>query len=154
MNSVNSLTNNLSDNLKKLKNMKTYEMIFIGLLLLYLASNVSTPYDLAPYINNVYMYFSLLAIVILLFLNSNPVIGLFFGIVAMVFLGRSKQVDHQVMAPSVANKSLKMENLNTNLKVRSLEEEVVGQIERHPDNIANPGSYNPVTCETHNASNI
>ena len=47
-----------------------------------------------------------------------------------------------------------MENLNSNLRVRSLEEEVVGQIERHPDNIANPGTYNPVTCETHNASSV
>ena len=154
MNSVNSLTNNLSNNLKKLKKLETYEMIFIGLLILYLVSNVSTPYDLAPYVNNVYMYFSLLAIFILLFLNSNPLIALLFGIVAMVFLGRSKKVDHKVMSPSVANKSLKMENLNSNLKVRSLEEEVVGQIERHPDNIANPGTYNPVTCETHNASNV
>ena len=154
MNSVNSLTNNLSNNFTKLKNMKSYEIILTVLLVLYLVSNISTPYNLAPYVNNVYMYFSLLAIIILLFLNSNPLIALFFGIVAIVFLSRSKKVDHKVMAPSVANKSLKMENLNSNLRVRSLEEEVVGQIERHPDNIANPGSYNPVSCETHNASNI
>ena len=38
MNSVNSLTNNLSNNLKKLKKLETYEMIFIGLLILYLVS--------------------------------------------------------------------------------------------------------------------
>ena len=149
-----NLVNTLNSNFKKLKNMKTSEIIFVSLLVLYLLSNVSTPYELAPYVNNVYMNLSLLAIVILLFLHSNPLIALFFGIVSLIFLQRSKKVDHKVMAPSVVNKSKKMNNLNQHLKSTSLEEEIVGQIEKHPDNIANPESYHPVMCESHNASSI
>ena len=165
MNSVN----NISTNFKNLKNITISEIILVVLILLYLISNVSTPYELAPYINNVYTYFSLVAIVILLFINSNPIIALFFGIAALVFITRSNKVDHGVMAPSSANRSLNMMNLNndaTNLnndamnlnnntmKQTSLEEEVIGEIQKQPDNIVNSNTYHPVSCETHNASNI
>lgn len=117
----------------------------VVVILLYLISNVSTPYELAPYINNVYTYFSLIAIVILLFLKSNPIIALFFGIAALIFVTRSNKVDHGVMAPSTLNKSVNMMNLNTNtntsmntntninniMKQTSLEEELVGIIQNN-----------------------
>jgi hypothetical protein len=165
MNSVNSI----STNFKNLKNISTPEIFLVALILLYLISNVSTPYDLAPYINNVYTYFSLIAIVILLFINSNPIIALFFGIAALVFITRSNKVDHGVMAPSTINKSLNMMNLNNNtinlnnntmnlnnntMIQTSLEEEVIGEIQKQPDNIVNSNTYHPVSCETHNASSI
>jgi len=164
MNSVNSV----STNFKNLKNITIGEIILVVLILLYLISNVSTPYELAPYINNVYTYFSLIAIVILLFLNSNPIIAIFFGIAALVFVTRSNEVDHGVMAPSTHNKSLAMINLNTDTNTNtntnvdnntimnqtSLEEELIGSIQKQPDNIINTNSYHPVSCETHNASTI
>ena len=149
-----NLVNNLNNNFKKLKDMKSYEIIFVALMVLYLLSNVSTPYSLAPYVNNIYMNMSLIAIVVLLFLYTNPLIAIFFGVVALVFLQRSKKVDHEVMAPSVANKSQKMQNLNQHLKSTSLEEEIVGQIQKQPDNIINPETYNAVMCDSHNASNF
>jgi hypothetical protein len=135
----------------------------VVVILLYLISNVSTPYELAPYINNIYTYFSLIAIVILLFLKSNPIIALFFGIAAIIFITRSNKVDHGVMAPSSVNKSLNMMKLNNNtninsnnsiMKQTSLEEELIGTIQKQPDNIINTNSYHPVSCETHNASDI
>ena len=166
MNSVN----NISNNFKNLKNITTNEIFLVVIILLYLISNVSTPYELAPYINNVYTYFSLIAIVVLLFLKSNPIIALFFGIAAFIFVTRSNKVDHGVMAPSTHNKSLNMINLNTNtnantnvntntninniMKQTSLEEELIGTIQKQPDNIINTNSYHPVSCETHNASDI
>jgi hypothetical protein len=162
---MNSL-NTISTNFKNLKNITTNEIILVVLILLYLISNVSTPYELAPYINNVYTYFSLIAIVILLFLKSNPIIALFFGIAALIFVIRSNKVDHGVMAPSTHNKSLAMINLNsitnnnTNNDIgniitqTTLEEEVIGLIQKQPDNIINTNSYHPVSCETHNASDI
>jgi hypothetical protein len=113
-----------------------------------------------------YTYFSLIAIVILLFLKSNPIIALFFGIAALIFVIRSNKVDHGVMAPSTHNKSLAMINLNsitnnnTNNDIgniitqTTLEEEVIGLIQKQPDNIINTNSYHPVSCETHNASDI
>jgi hypothetical protein len=162
---MNSL--NISTNFKNLKNITTNEIILIVLILLYLISNVSTPYELAPYINNIYTYFSLIAIVILLFLKTNPLIALFFGIAALIFVIRSNKVDHGVMAPSTHNRSLAMINLNsntnnsTNSKISNniitqttLEEELIGLIQKQPDNIINTNSYHPVSCETHNASDI
>jgi hypothetical protein len=151
MNSVNSI----STNFKNLKNITTYEIILVLFVLLYLISNVSTPYELAPYINNIYTYFSLIAIVILLFLKSNPLIAVFFGIAALIFVIRSSKVDHGVMAPSTRNKSLAMINLNNNsVNQTSLEEELISSIQKQPDNIINTNTYHPVSCETHNASII
>jgi len=164
MNSVNSI----STNFKNLKNITTNEIFLVVVILLYLISNVSTPYELAPYINNVYTYFSLIAIVILLFLKSNPIIALFFGIAALIFVTRSNKVDHGVMAPSTLNKSVNMMNLNTNtntsmntntninniMKQTSLEEELIGTIQKQPDNIISTNTYHPVSCETHSASDI
>jgi len=155
---------NISTNFKNLKNITTNEIILVVLILLYLISNVSTPYELAPYINNIYTYFSLITIVILLFLKTNPLIALFFGIAALIFVIRSNKVSHGVMAPSTHNKSLAMINLNSNtnnsninnniITQTTLEEELIGLIQKQPDNIINTNSYHPVSCETHNASDI
>jgi hypothetical protein len=150
MNLVNSFKNKVLE----LKNITNYELVFVVLLLLYLISNVSTPYDFAPHINNAYTYISLFAIVILLLLNSNPLIALLFAFIALIFLQRSKKVDHGVMAPSNANKTAAMENLNTHLSIKTLEEEMVGQIDRQPDNIISQNSYHPVMCDSHDASYV
>ena len=150
MNLVNSFKNKVLE----LKNITNYELVFVVLLLLYLISNVSTPYDFAPHINNAYTYISLFAIVILLLLNSNPLIALLFAFIALIFLQRSKKVDHRVMAPSNANKTAAMENLNTHLSIKTLEEEMVGQIDRQPDNIISQNSYHPVMCDSHDASYV
>ena len=152
MNSLNTITNNF----RKLKNMTAYEIIFVVFIVLYLISNVSTPYNMAPHINNIYTYFSLIAIVILLFLNTNPLIALFFGIAAIIFVMRSRNVDHRAMAPSTFNKSQNMINLNNNanMKQTSLEEELIGSIQKQPDNIISTNSYHPVSCETHSASDV
>jgi uncharacterized protein (UPF0333 family) len=92
--------------------------------------------------------------VVLLFLNTNPLIALFFVIAAIVFITRSSKVDHKVMTSSSYNKSQNMIKLNNNTAETSLEEELIGDIQKHPDNIINTNSYHPVSCETHNASDI
>ena len=134
-----------------LKNMKMIEILFVALLVLYLVSGVSTPYNLSPYINNIYTYACLIAITALLFLHSSPYIAVFFAVVAAVFINRARQISYTVMAPSQASKDAKMTDLNTFLHTRSLEEEVVGQIVREPDNMPNPSSYHPIMCDTKNA---
>lgn len=149
-----NLVKNLSTSFKKLRNLKTMEIVFVCLLVLYLISNVSTPYELAPYVNNVYMYLSMIALVVLLFLYSNPLIALFFGIVAIVFLNRSKKVDHHVMKPSTANRDNNIEKLNSKIREKTLEEELVGDIVKRPMNIAGPSDYHPVLCESHGASKL
>lgn len=151
---INNLVNNLKNKVLELKNINSYELVFVVLLLLYLISDVLTPYDLAPHINNAHMYISLFAIFILLLLNTNPLIALFFAIVALIFIQRSKNVDHVLMAPSTANKTSNMQNLNSHLSEKTLEEEMIGQIDRQPDNIISPSSYNPVMCDSHDASYV
>lgn len=149
-----NLVNNFKTKVLELKNIKPFEIAFVAILILYLVSNVSTPYDLAPHINNVYMYVSLFAVVILISLNTNPLIALLFAFVALIFLQRSKKVDHVVMAPSNANKTAAMEDLNSHLSIKTLEEEMVGQIDRQPDNIINQSTYHPIMCDTHDASQV
>jgi hypothetical protein len=149
-----NLVNSLKIKVQELKNIENYELVFVVLLILYLISGVSTPYDLAPHINNAYMYISILAIFILFLLNTNPLIALLFAFVAIVFLQRSKRVDHRIMAPSNTNKTATMQNLNSHLEIKTLEEEMVGQIDRQPDNIINQNSYHPVMCDSHDASYI
>ena len=154
MDFINKSTNTLRTSTMKLSNIKPYEIIIVILLLLYLISNVSTPYNYAPHINNIYMYLSLVIIFIILLLNSNPLIALLFGIVALVFLSRSQKVDHGVMAQSETTRASKMENLNSHLNTKTLEEEMVTLIDQRPENITSIDNYNPVECDTHSASNI
>jgi len=149
-----NLVNYFKNEVLELKKITPYELVFIIVLILYLISNISTPYDLAPQVNNAYMYISLFAITILLLLNSNPLIAILFAFVAIIFLQRSKKTDHSVMAPSTRNKTAAMTNMNTDLTIKSLEEEMVGQIDRQPDNISSLSTYNPVMCNYHNASDV
>ena len=48
-----------SKTVKSFINFKPYEFILFVLLVLYLVSGVSTPYELSPYVNNIFMYLSL-----------------------------------------------------------------------------------------------
>tara|TARA_B100000035_G_C20763500_1_gene449355 strand:+ start:195 stop:638 length:444 start_codon:yes stop_codon:yes gene_type:complete len=143
--------NNFEKNFSKLK---TFEIVLAVLLVLYLVSGVSTPYDLAPYVNNIYIYLSLIAIVFLLFLHSNPILALFFAVTSIIFIIRSNRVSANIMTPSVENKNKKMVNLNNNLNKKTLEEEIIGQIVKNPMNINGPSSYHPKLCETYNAKQI
>jgi len=146
--------NNTLNNVKKLSDMKTFELLFVIVLVLYLISGVSTPYNLAPHVNNVFAHGSLVAITVVLFLYSYPLLAVFFGIVSLVFVNRSRQVSHSVMAPSQNNKNATMKNLNKHLENTSLEEEMVGQVVKNPDNSPSPSSYHPVMCKAHNASEV
>ena len=98
-----------------IKNMKTYEILLVILMVLYLVTGVSTPYALAPYVNNMFMNASLIALVIVLYLYGNPLLALFVAIVSFVFINRSKKVDPIVMKPSEDNKDTAMDKLNTHL---------------------------------------
>lgn len=137
-----------------IKNMKTYEILLVILMVLYLVTGVSTPYALAPYVNNMFMNASLIALVIVLYLYGNPLLALFVAIVSFVFINRSKKVDPIIMKPSEDNKDTAMDKLNTHLKEKTLEEELVGQIVRNPVNIPGPSSYQPVLCQSHNATKV
>ena len=143
--------NNFEKNFSKLQ---TFEIVLAVLLVLYIVSGVSTPYDLAPHINNIYTYLSLVAIVFLLFLHSNPILAIFFAVTSIIFIMRSNKVSHSVMSPNVENKNKKMANLNNHLNKKTLEEEIIGEIVKTPMNINGPASYHPKLCEIYNATQI
>ena len=142
--------------LNSFKNLKSYEFVLFILLVLYIVSGVSTPYELSPYVNNTFMYLSLFALAFLLYLYGNPLLALLLLITSVVFINRSSKVSHTIMQPSQQNKNIKMKQLNYNINKKTLEEEIVGQIERNPDNI--PGSSNfspePVLCDAGAASKV
>lgn len=141
-----------SKTIKSFKNFKTYELILLVLLVLYLVSNVSTPYELSPYVNNIYMYLSLFALSIILYLHGSTLLAIFFLFVSFIFIYRSNKVSHKIMKPSQEKKNTIMRQLNHTLSEKTLEETIVGQIEKHPNNIPGPSSYHPVLCDSHNAT--
>ena len=89
--------------LNSFKNLKSYEFVLFILLVLYIVSGVSTPYDLSPYVNNTFMYLSLFALAFLLYLYGNPLLALLLLITSVVFINRSSKVSHTIMQPSQLN---------------------------------------------------
>lgn len=146
--------NILNKTFKNLNNIKSYEIIFIVLVILYLISNISIPYNLSPMVNNVYTYFSSIVILILLLINNKYLLSIVFFIFITVLFIRSKKIDYNLIKPSQENKNKKMVNLNSNLDKKSLEEEVINSIIKKPDNIPNPETYHPVLCSSHNADEL
>jgi hypothetical protein len=144
----------INKTISSLNNLKPHEFILIVLLMAYLVSGVSTPYELSSYVNNTFMHLSLFAFAIILYLYGSPLIALLFLITACVFIYRCSKVSHAVMKPSQEKNNRKMAQLNTHLTKTTLEEEMVGQVVRNPDNIPGPTSYHPVLCESHNASKV
>ena len=145
----------LNKTTKSFNKMKAFEVLLFVLLLLYLISGISTPYELAPYVNNIFTQLSLFAIVAIIFLCGNIMLALLFSIVVVVFIKRSSKVDHKVIAPSQKNTDNKLKTFNNNLVIeKTLEEEMVGQVVKKPDNIPSPSTYHPVLCESHNATNL
>tara|TARA_B110000977_G_C11084412_1_gene494104 strand:+ start:1777 stop:2220 length:444 start_codon:yes stop_codon:yes gene_type:complete len=143
-----------SKTVKSFINLKPYEFILFVLLLLYLISGVSIPYHLSPYVNNMFMYLSLFAFSIVLYLYGNPLLAAFFLLVSFIFINRSYKVSNNVMKPSQEKKNNTMKQLNAPLNKKTLEEQMVGQIERPPNNIPGPSSYRPTLCDSHNAKKV
>ena len=88
--------NKSMNQMKNISNMKTIEILFIVLLVLYVISGVNVPYNLTPYVNNVFMYASLVALVFLLFLNNKYALAIIFAITAFIFINRSRKISHTI----------------------------------------------------------
>lgn len=143
----------LNKQIENLKNISSIEILFIALMLLYILSGVSTPYNLGQYVNNYFIYASLLLITIVLYLYSSPIVALVFLIFSIVLINRSRKVSHKKLSKNQKNKDYELNNLNQHLSVKSLEEEMVSLIKK-PDNIPNSASYHPVLCDNHNALKV
>ena len=146
--------NLVNKTVKNIKNVNNYEIIFVALVVLYLISNVSTPYALGSTINNVFTYLSMIVITGLMLLNKKYLLAVSFAVFCSVLLYRSKKVDPIVNKPSEENKDKKMKTFNKHLDKKSLEEEVIESIVKKPDNIPSPSTYHPVLCSSHNADEV
>ena len=140
-----------SKNLNNLKNINTYEIIFAVLVILYIISNVSTPYNLTSTINNMFTYLSMIVVIFLMFLNKKYILAVTFAVFCLVLIYRTTQVNTVLNYPSQNNKDKKMQALNKHLDKKTLEEEIISSVSKKPDNIPNPSSYHPVLCSSHNA---
>jgi len=140
--------NKSMNQIKNINNMKTIEILFIVLLVLYLISGVNVPYNFTPYVNNIFMYASLVALVILLFLNNKYALAIIFAVAAFVLVNRTSKISNHIMKPSTQNKDRTLNNLNNHLTKTTLEEEIIGFVIKNPDNIPGPSTYHPVLCSS------
>ena len=146
--------NLVNKTLKNFENIKNYEIILSVLVLLYIVSGVSTPYSLSPLINNMYTYFSLVLVLIILLIKKNYLLVLMFAVFSVILLIRSKKVDYNLIKPSQDNKNNVMKKLNSHLQNETLEEQAINNITKKPDNIPNPETYHPVLCSAHGADEL
>ena len=143
----------LSKELDTLKNMSSLQVIFIVLIVIYILSGVNIPYNSTQYFNKPFVYASLIIAVFVFYLYTNKIITLVFLIGVLVFINRSYKIDLNINKPSQQNKNKVFNNLNSHLRQKTLEEEIVQSIKKL-DNIPNTSNYHPVLCDAHNAEKI
>ena len=143
----------LSKELDTLKNMSSLQVIFIVLIVIYILSGVNIPYNSTQYFNKLFVYASLIIAVFVFYLYTNKIITLVFLIGVLVFMNRSYKIDLNINKPSQQNKNKVFNNLNSHLRQKTLEEEIVQSIKKL-DNIPNTSNYHPVLCDAHNAEKI
>ena len=143
----------LSKELDTLKNMSSLQVIFIVLIVIYILSGVNIPYNSTQYFNKPFVYASLIIAVFVFYLYTNKIITLVFLIGVLVFINKSYKIDLNINKTSQQNKNKVFNNLNSHLRQKTLEEEIVQSIKKL-DNIPNTSNYHPVLCDAHNAEKI
>ena len=120
----------LSKELDTLKNMSSLQVIFIVLIVIYILSGVNIPYNSTQYFNKPFVYASLIIAVFVFYLYTNKIITLVFLIGVLVFMNRSYKIDLNINKPSQQNKNKVFNNLNSHLRQKTLEEEIVQSIKK------------------------
>ena len=140
---------------KSLGNIKSHEIVLVLLMVVYNLFNIVTPPILSNFVNTTFGMLSLVVMMIILFLNSNPVVGVLGFVTLYNLIQRSKLNKLKERVPSEKRRSNDMKKFNQFDK--TMEEEIV---ERNPLN-ASPGSENDqsfkptfVTTELSGSMNI
>ena len=150
-----------------IKEVKNHEIILGVLLLLYLLSGVETPHVLSQYVTTIYGYGILAILTVIIFVGSNPILGILAGISFLELVRRSNNTHPANVMPGHPYSEDVLKNLNkgnetvlaertvTNVlydsKNKSLEEEVVENIVTVPKSSDLEAIYKPTLSETHNA---
>jgi hypothetical protein len=127
-------------NLKSLlKKITLPEILVLAVFVLYLVFPVSTPSDLAPYIESPLGMLCIFAIAIGLFVYTNPCLGVLFLFVAYTLLRRStvvKNTTHYVQHTKSSNQ-----------KSSDAEKQIMDATPHEEPRNANPSATQPVTLE-------
>tara|TARA_A100001015_G_scaffold265380_1_gene313706 strand:+ start:50 stop:553 length:504 start_codon:yes stop_codon:yes gene_type:complete len=94
------------------KEVKNHEIILGILMILYILSGVETPHEIAPYITSIFGYGILIVLAVLIFVGTNPILGLLVIITFLVLVYRSNQTHPQNVMPSDNYKNTVMKSLN------------------------------------------
>ena len=135
-----------------LKKLKLYEILIILILLVYIFGGKE--YSIPLYVNIIFSYASLIALSVVIYLYGNSILAIIFLIASLVFINRNYILSNNLVQDGEYKKKNKMNNLNKHLTNVTLEEEIVGQVEKKPDNTPSTSNYHPVLCDSHNASKI
>ena len=119
---------------KSLGNIKSHEIVLVLLMVVYNLFNIVTPPMLSSFVNSSFGMLSLVVMMIILFLNSNPVVGVLGFVTLYNLIQRSKIDELKERMPSEKRRSADMNKFNQFDK--TMEEEIV---ERNPLN-SSPGS--------------
>jgi hypothetical protein len=143
--------------LMSLKNISPLEIVIFIVFVLYLSLNIPTPQELSPYIDSPLGIIFMLVVTLLLFLYTNPILGVLYIFVAYEVLRRTSNTSSRVSlvqhTPSQFNKDADLKAMNPPLE-KSLEEDVIEKmapIGRSDPSVYVETSFKPVSESVHNA---
>jgi len=151
------------------KEVKNHEIVLGILMILYLLSGVETPHQIAQYIANVFGYGVLIVLAVIIFINTNPCLGILVAISFVVLAYRSNAAHPTNVMPSdnykntimkslnAGNESVVSENAGMQLSSsKPLEEEVVERVEviSSSNNNLGQSSYDSVYDDVHGALDL
>ena len=145
----------LKINAKTLK-MNSKEIVLAMLFVVYFILGYPVPHMLAEVLDTFLGQVLVFFVVVLLFLSSNPIIGVLGLLVAIDLLRRSAQTTgSDVMAKYLPSEQSKMSEFNAyNQFPETLEQEMVKIRTVNKDVTLPPASYKPVLEDDHNASKV
>jgi len=138
---------------KSLGNIKSHEVVLVLLMVIYNLFNIITPPILSTFVNSGFGMMSLVVMMIILFLNTNPIVGILGFVTLYNLIQRSKIDKLKERMPSERRRSVDMKKFNQFNK--TIEEEIA---ERNPINTS-PGdednqSFKPTFISTELSSSM
>ncbi len=154
------------------KEVKNHEIVLGILMILYILSGVETPHVIAPYITSIFGYGILMVLAVLIFVGTNPLLGLLVVVTFIVLIYRSNQTHPQNVMPSDNYRNTVLKTLNQGNESivssevdlstvmsgsgKPLEQEVVEKVvvvSSKNDGLDNP-SYSSVSTVTYGALDL
>ena len=136
--------------------MSTQEVVLGALFIVYFVLGYPIPESIAEHLDTLVGQVSVFAIVFLLFVSSNPIIGVLGLLVAIDIIRRSSEATgSDAIAKYLPSENNKMSEFNAyNQFPYTLEQEMVKIRTVNQDSSLPPASYKPVLEDDHDASMV